>query len=182
MRKNISGFTVVELLVVIVVIGILAGIILINYGSAQRQTKITVAQTDLQKIADQLEGFRNDTGAYPPAEVSATYSMDDMANVLKDAKLYEDTRGLSGRKKSFIYCVDSTFSHYIVAALEPVYPDTGIPLGKPLYYASSAFSGARTMTATDLSTMGANICKSISGDDNYTRGRWSFDIPLPGSM
>lgn len=181
MRKSTSGFTIVELLVVIVVIGILAAITIVSYNGVQRRARIATAQTDLVNLAKRLELFKVDNGAYPSVVVSPTYSMDDMAAVLKDAKLYVDTRGLAARKKSFIYCVDSTFNNYIIAALEPVYLDIGVPLGQPLYYRSSAFDGPRMMTATDLGTTGGNICKSISGDNNYTRGRWSFDTPLPGS-
>lgn len=181
MRKSTSGFTIVELLVVIVVIGILAAITIVSYNGIQQRARVAIAQLDLSNLAKRLELFRIDTGAYPSVVVSPTYSMDDMANVLKDTKLYADTRGGAGTKKSFIYCVDSTFSNYIIAALEPVYPGIGVSLGQPLYYQSSTFSGTRTMTSTDQGTTGGNICKSISGDTNYTRGRWSFDTPLPGS-
>jgi prepilin-type N-terminal cleavage/methylation domain-containing protein len=181
MRKSTSGFTIVELLVVIVVIGILAAITIVSYNGVQQRARVAVAQADLGNMANYLELFKADNGTYPSVVVSPVYSMDDMANVLKDTKLYVSTRAGAIPKKSFIYCVDSTFSNYIIAALEPVYPTIGITLGLPLYYQSSAFSGTRTMTSTDQGTTGGNICKSISGDTNYTRGRWSFDVPLPGS-
>jgi prepilin-type N-terminal cleavage/methylation domain-containing protein len=181
MSKSTSGFTIVELLIVIVVIGILAAITIVSFNGVRQRAVIASAQSDVVNLSKQLELFKVDNGLYPSVVVSPTYAMDDMANVLKSAKLYDSTRGLANRKKSFIYCVDSTFNNYIVAALEPIYPDIGVPLGQTLYYTSSAFSGARTMTATDLGTTGGNICKSISGDNNYTRGRWSFDTPLPGS-
>jgi len=64
MRKN-SGFTIVELLVVIVVIGILAAITVVSYTGVTSRAKIAVIQSDLSNSADQLRIYQASYGSYP---------------------------------------------------------------------------------------------------------------------
>jgi general secretion pathway protein G len=67
MRKTISGFTIVELLIVIVVIGILAAISIVAYNGVQNRAADTSVQSDLRNIAKQLEVGKVDspTESYP---------------------------------------------------------------------------------------------------------------------
>lgn len=60
-----NGFTIVELLIVIVVIGILAVIIIVAYNGVQNKAQLAVLQTETQSSTDKLElyGFNNAT--YP---------------------------------------------------------------------------------------------------------------------
>lgn len=74
-----SGFTIVELLIVIVVIGILAAISIVAYNGIQNRTNDTVIQQDLKNIATKLESYNAIHGQYPSgpsqlqdAEVSAS--------------------------------------------------------------------------------------------------------------
>lgn len=64
------GFTVVELIVVIVVIGILATITVVSYSSTQRKAYDTAVQTDLEQMADQFDVFRTRSAAdtYPATQ------------------------------------------------------------------------------------------------------------------
>lgn len=61
------GFTVVELLIVIVVIGILAALVLNSFAGVQAKARDTQRQTDINAIATQLEACYNDrcNGTYP---------------------------------------------------------------------------------------------------------------------
>lgn len=61
------GFTVVELLIVIVVIGILASLVLNSFAGVQAKARDTQRKTDLNAIGTQLEACYNDkcNGAYP---------------------------------------------------------------------------------------------------------------------
>lgn len=53
-----KGFTVIELLIVIVVIGILAAIGLVSYSGFQNRAQDASVQSDLETIAGELEAYR----------------------------------------------------------------------------------------------------------------------------
>lgn len=60
-----KGFTIVELLIVIAVIGILAALVLNTFVGVQRRARDTERQTDINAIATQLEVYYNEEGHYP---------------------------------------------------------------------------------------------------------------------
>jgi prepilin-type N-terminal cleavage/methylation domain-containing protein len=64
-RKNNKGFTIVELLIVIVVIGLLAGLVLNTFQGAQARARNTERQTDVNALHTHLEVYFNDNGHYP---------------------------------------------------------------------------------------------------------------------
>ncbi|HEY1085247.1 MAG TPA: prepilin-type N-terminal cleavage/methylation domain-containing protein [Candidatus Saccharimonadales bacterium] len=64
--KRVLGFTVVELLVVIVVVGILAGVTIISYGSWQHNTANTSVKSDIQQATAGLSSYKNFKNTYPP--------------------------------------------------------------------------------------------------------------------
>ncbi|HEX3568157.1 MAG TPA: type II secretion system protein [Candidatus Saccharimonadales bacterium] len=65
LRKNQSGFTLVELLIVIVVIGILATLVITTYSGIQSKARDTKRQTDINAIQGQLEAYYAQNGNYP---------------------------------------------------------------------------------------------------------------------
>jgi type II secretion system protein G len=60
-----GGFTIVELLIVIVVIGILAAITIVAYNGVQGRARDTQRISDLKSIVKALEIYKINTGAYP---------------------------------------------------------------------------------------------------------------------
>ena len=60
-----QGFTIVELLIVIVVIGILAALVITTFTGIQQQARDTERQTDINAIHSQLEAYYAQNGYYP---------------------------------------------------------------------------------------------------------------------
>ena len=66
-----SGFTIVELLIVIVVIGILAAIVIVAYNGIQDRSRNTRYQTDAQSLVKVAEAINADTGSYPAGDAAS---------------------------------------------------------------------------------------------------------------
>lgn len=64
-QKKQSGFTIVELLIVIVIIGILAGLVVTQILGATAKARDTERKTDLDQISNQLEAYYAQKGSYP---------------------------------------------------------------------------------------------------------------------
>lgn len=60
-----SGFTLIELIVVITIIGILAGAVVVNYQRHIDNTKIRIALTDIDSISKNAQLFRMEYNRWP---------------------------------------------------------------------------------------------------------------------
>ena len=75
MKRSRSGFTLVELVVVIAVIGILASIVIASYTGVQANNRDTRRKTDMANLVKSLELYYSDYGNYPLA--TSWYSSDN---------------------------------------------------------------------------------------------------------
>lgn len=67
-----SGFTLLEMLVVLVIIGLLAGLVGPRLFSKVDQSKVTTAQTQLKMLRAAVENVRLDIGRWPSPEEGLT--------------------------------------------------------------------------------------------------------------
>ena len=63
--KRQEGFTIVELLIVIVVIGILAALVITTFTGIQQRARNTERETDIKAIHGQVEAYFAQFGVYP---------------------------------------------------------------------------------------------------------------------
>ena len=63
-----SGFTLLELVVVIIVLGLLAGIVAPQVINRLSEAKTTTARTQIELLSVALDGYRLDNGSYPTTE------------------------------------------------------------------------------------------------------------------
>ena len=86
-RGPTSGFSILELVGVLIVIGIIAGIILTIGPGAINQSNIDRAEADIHVIQQALESYRAHYGDYPrvPADYAALAPVTDDAQYLLNA-------------------------------------------------------------------------------------------------
>jgi prepilin-type N-terminal cleavage/methylation domain-containing protein len=66
LRKDQKGFTLLEIMLVVLIIGIIALLALPRLLVTREDAWLNTCQGNMQAIQTQLEVFRWDTGAYPP--------------------------------------------------------------------------------------------------------------------
>ncbi|MBV8772499.1 MAG: type II secretion system major pseudopilin GspG [Deltaproteobacteria bacterium] len=85
-RRYQDGFTLIELMVVILIIGLLATIVVQNLRSATDKAKRVKAQADISQIKSALDRYYLDAGSYPSSDqgLSALVSAPTSGNDPKD--------------------------------------------------------------------------------------------------
>ena len=97
MKKN--GFTLIELIVVIAILGILATIGLTSFQTSQMKSRDAKRKSDLEQVQRALEAYMNDYGNYPAANAGEINrfswggEMKDAKDTLYMKELPKDSRG-----------------------------------------------------------------------------------------
>ena len=63
-RKN-QGFTLVEILIVVIILGILAAVVIPQFTQASNDARRNAMMSDLQTVRSQLELYKVEHGSYP---------------------------------------------------------------------------------------------------------------------
>lgn len=100
-----TGFTIVELLIVVVVIAILAAITIVAYTGVQARAQASSAQSDLRQFAQimEIQKTQSSTDTYPSILTS------DMG-----IKFTKSIYGLDNQNKNVRFCYNSANNQYIM--------------------------------------------------------------------
>lgn len=156
MKKTLSGFTLVELLIVIVVIAILAAITIVAYNGVQNKANDSAVQTDLNSFAKKMELVKINSGDVYPALLTADMGFQFSENSYQGDDL--------GKNNTLDYCVNTTTNQYIMYARSKS--------GSYFKY----ISGSGISAATPA--VGYNICSQIGvantnpQSNAYLHGVW----------
>lgn len=166
------GFTIVELLIVIIVIGILASLILVAYSNVTSQAKVSVLSGDLKQAAKQLDIDKEKTGggsAYP-----ATLALANNGGGLTPS---------SGATYNYYaygasFCLDETkdsLTYFITSAGGVTVPTVGNCISTNGLVGWWPFNG----NASDASGAGNTGTVSgpvlTTGENNVTNGAYAFN-------
>ena len=86
------GFTLVEILVVVVILGVLAAIVVPQFTSAAGQSRESAAQQTLHRMRQQIEVYQGHHGRYPPSAAT----LEQQLSSATDAAGSVGTPGSSG--------------------------------------------------------------------------------------
>jgi len=128
MNKVKNGFTIIELLVVIFIIGILSSVITVSFTSYKKKSRDQKRSVDIQTIASTLETYYAKERAYPKI-LSFNGSWSILRGKLASYSIYwpEDTKSPSGEYGSgYVYMSNTNGSKYIIdATMENI--DASVP-------------------------------------------------------
>ncbi len=78
--RGALGFTLLELLVVVVIIGLLAGFVAPRYFGQVGKSEVNGAKAEIDALEKALDQYRLDTGRYPSAELGLKALIERPAN------------------------------------------------------------------------------------------------------
>jgi len=87
-RRPVAGFTLLELLVVVLIIGLLAGFVAPRYFNQVGKSEVNVAKAQIDALEKALDQYRLDTGHYPSTELGLVSLMQKPPNEPKWAGPY----------------------------------------------------------------------------------------------
>ena len=92
MMKKQSGFTLIEVMVVVVILGILAAIVMTNVVGKDDQARVTTTKASLASVANALESYKLDNHKYPTMDEG----LEALVNKPASAKNYPNGGYLRG--------------------------------------------------------------------------------------
>ena len=93
------GFTLLELLLVLVILGVLAALVVPKFVGRGEQAKEVAAETGISRISNQIDAFEIDNGRFPTSEeglealVTQPANADDWRGPYLDKKNLDDPWG-----------------------------------------------------------------------------------------
>lgn len=131
-RKNHDGFTLIELMVVIVILGILAGLIVPRIMGRPEEAKQLKAKLTIQSLETSLRLYKLDNGSYPTTEqgLEALVQAPDAGNVPKHYReggyIEKGRIPLDPWDNEFVYLSPGVHNEYDIVS----YGADGVPGGE----------------------------------------------------
>jgi len=154
------GFTIVELLIVIVVIGILAAITIVSFNGIQNRANDTAVQSDLQNIGTQIVRYNIEKGVFPTSS-----SLTDLSTIAfkVSQKSYGNHIISGGGAYNLLYCLKGLSDDFALVASSA---------GKNTYVYNSG--AVRTFTGSWSVGWGTVCPAAFTPNDGSATGAWIY--------
>lgn len=174
-----KAFTIVELIIVIVVIGILSAAIIVSYNGIQQRAFNVARLDDVDKVASVLALYAKEhNGTYPATTANTTANWKSI-DVRTDSHCFNgsaqtdwipgtdslpqstpntgSSSGVNGNPGCYLYASNGT--DYVLSAWNMIAtPTTAVP-----YYRRLGFRSFQTATSTQFYTCNDNVTGGVSG-------------------
>ncbi len=146
LKSNRQGFTIVELLIVIVVIGILAALVVTTFTGIQQKARNTERQTDVKAIHGQIEAYYAQNGKYPTlANLNdATFRTANMKGL--DEEALKDPKGSAASLAGT--AAANTYSYAVLASDDTACDNSTKDCAK--YTLTATYEGGGTFSKSNL--------------------------------
>jgi prepilin-type N-terminal cleavage/methylation domain-containing protein len=158
-RVTSKAFTIVELMIVIVVIGILAAITVVGYNGVINNANDKSVQTDLAKIEDAIKVFNLDNNFYPSSLNDISVAMAKSTIALSRGSYNVDTTVIANH--NIDYCYSGVGTGYTVIAMSK---------SKNIFYTSDSSGGVKKYAGSWTSTAPALCTVVAPTSTTYYRG------------
>lgn len=93
--NRVSGFTLIELMIAVIVMAVLAAIAYPNYTQYMERRDLAIARQEALRIASELERFKSKNFSYKGFDASYLYAYqeDDGSGILVDKSYYDNANG-----------------------------------------------------------------------------------------
>ncbi|MBX2812821.1 MAG: type II secretion system major pseudopilin GspG [Myxococcales bacterium] len=98
-RRNRRGLTLIEILVVVAILGIIAGVVGVNVFDQMAEAQVDLTRTQIKNIGDALEIYKMKIGKYP----NSAEGLEVLANPPKGRKAMMQTIPRDPWGEAFIY-------------------------------------------------------------------------------
>ncbi len=177
-KKEQKAFTIVELLIVIVVVGILAAVTIVAYNGIQQRARVSAASSALTQSAKKLAAYLVDNSVYP-ADL-ASLNITDTSDVS-----YQYSYNNTASPRTF--CITATSGNVSYKIDHASTPQSGGCAGHGVGGTPAVVNlarnpfirGANTTGWTGFNPSGGSAF-SISPNTNGSKGAWRLTAGAPG--
>lgn len=176
-NKNHSAFTIVELLVVIVVIGILAAITIVSYTGISQKATASSLQSDLSNASKKLKLYQVEYGKYPQQMTSTD---GNVTYCPSGDTTTEDTKYCIKPSSGNLFSYPSTVSSskFILEATDasntkPYRITESSSIVALVLSVPTVTLGSQTWTKYNLN-VGSKIANSLNQSNNSTVEKWCY--------
>ena len=159
-KQKQTGFTIVELLIVIVVIAILAAITIVAYNGIQNRAQITTVKADFSNFSKKVEIFRTDSSI---SQYPITTAINELVS--------SGVQFSKGSYNALIYCRNAAGTAWAIAA--------DVKDGKS-YYLNSVTNAFTEFTGPVQGVSGGTTCPNVGAGGGWAwilqtpNGAWAF--------